>query len=282
MALDWLMFCATLTPAYWSRMSMAVTPELPANAWLPPLRKWLPILVLAVVAVAAYGLGLQTYLSLETVAEHRAQLKAFVTEHLIASIAVFMVVYVVVVASSLPGAAVMTIAGGFLFGWWVGAAAAMVAATVGAVIVFEVVKTSLGAVLVERAGPFIRKFSSGFAADAFSYLLFLRLVPAFPFFAVNAVAGLCNVRFKTFLAATAIGIIPGSIAFAWLGIGLDSIIDAHAENYRRCIASAAANCTYDLELSALVTNEILIAFAGLGVIALIPIAVKYARRQGRH
>ncbi len=240
--------------------------------------------VLLVLIAAAYFAGLHRYLSLGVIAEHREALKTFVAEHLIAAVAIYMAVYIVTVALSLPGAAILSIIGGFLFGWALSAPITMVAATAGAVIVFQIVKTSLGAVVAERAGPFVKKLSAGFTEDAFNYLLFLRLVPAFPFFAVNAVAGLCRVNLRTFVSATIIGIIPGSIAFAWLGTGLDSIVDVQARIYHRCVAtSGMENCMYNFDIGALVTQEILIAFAALGVVALIPVAFKYwkARRAGQ-
>ncbi|MGQ0486006.1 MAG: TVP38/TMEM64 family protein [Hyphomicrobiales bacterium] len=239
--------------------------------------------VLLVLIAVAYFAGAHRYVSLDVIAEHREVLKAFVAQHLIAAVAIFMAIYVVTVALSLPGAAILSIAGGFLFGWALSAPITMVAATTGAVIVFQIVKTSLGAVVAERAGPLAKKLSAGFMEDAFNYLLFLRLVPAFPFFAVNAVAGLCRINLKTFIAATIIGIIPGTIAFAWLGTGLDSVIDAQLQVYHQCVAtSGRANCMYDFDIGALVTREILIAFAVLGVVALIPVALKRwkARRAG--
>jgi uncharacterized membrane protein YdjX (TVP38/TMEM64 family) len=224
---------------------------------------------------SAYYFGLHRYLSLGVIADNREALKAFVAAHLIAAVVIYMAIYIVVVALSLPGAAILTIVGGFLFGWALSAPITVLAATAGAVIVFQIVKTSLGAVAAERAGPFVKKLSAGFTDDAFNYLLFLRLVPAFPFFAVNAVAGLCRVNLRTFVSATLIGIIPGTIAFAWLGTGLDSVIDAQAKIYHQCIATGGmADCMYEFDIGALVTREILIAFAALGVVALIPVALK--------
>jgi uncharacterized membrane protein YdjX (TVP38/TMEM64 family) len=148
------------------------------------------------------------------------------------------------------------------------------------VIVFEIVQTSVGATIAERAGPFVRKLSGGFEKDAFNYLLFLRLVPAFPFFAVNAVAGLSRISLRTFTLATLIGIIPGSYAFAWLGRGLDSVFVAQEAERAACIAAKGAeNCPFSLPLSSLVTRELLIAFALLGVVALIPVALKKWKGQ---
>jgi uncharacterized membrane protein YdjX (TVP38/TMEM64 family) len=250
----------------------------PQTAEPSPTRRWLPVAILIVLVGAAYLLGLHRYLSLEMIAENRDALQAFVARHLAAALAIYAAIYVVTVALSLPGATFLTIVGGFLFGWALNAPVTLAAATLGAIIVFQIVKSSFGAIVAERAGPFVRKLSDGFANDAFHYLLFLRLVPAFPFFAINAVAGLCRIDLKTFFAATAIGIIPGTIALSWLGTGLDSVIDAQAKIYRSCVTSRGAdNCVYDFDVSALVTRELLIAFAALGFVAIVPILFRHWR-----
>lgn len=244
----------------------------PANG----IRRWLPACALLILAGLAYLAGLDRYVSLQMIAENRGLLKDFAAQHIISALLLYAAVYIAVVALSLPGAAILSIVGGFLFGWRISAPTTVVAATLGAIIVFHIVKTSLGAALAERAGPTARKLSQGFAKDAFNYLLFLRLVPAFPFFLVNAVAGLSGVAMRTFILATVIGIIPGSIAFGYLGTGLDSIIDAQTDIYDRCVAAhGAANCVLELDASALVTTDIVIAFLALGVVALLPVAVKY-------
>lgn len=244
-----------------------------------PIRRWAPLGILIVLVVAVYATGLDQYLSLAALARHHAGLRNAVADHIVLGIIVYALVYIVVVALSLPGAAALSIIGGLLFGWTISAPVTVVAATIGATIVYSVVKTSLGAVIAERAGPFVKRLSGGFARDAFHYLLFLRLVPAFPFFAVNAVAGLCRVAFKPFVAATFLGIIPGSIAFAYLGTGLDSVIEAQMRANEACIeARGPDNCRFEIDPAALVTPQLLIALAALGVIALIPVAIKRWRR----
>ncbi len=243
------------------------------------IRTWLPIVGLVALIAVAYGLGADRYVSLDVIADNRAVLKEFVAGHLALAILAYMAIYVGVVALSIPGAALMSVVGGFLFGWRLGAPINVVAATLGAVVVFQIVKTSLGAAIAARAGPLVRKLSDGFQKDAFNYLLFLRLVPAFPFFIVNAVAGLSNVKLKTFIAATIIGIIPGTIAFSWLGTSLDSIIDAQMRIYDSCVATkGSANCALDLQPQALFTPQIIIAFVALGCVALIPIGLKHWKR----
>jgi uncharacterized membrane protein YdjX (TVP38/TMEM64 family) len=246
----------------------------------PNLKRWAPLAILAALIATAYAMGLHSYLTLQSVAENRAALEQYVANHTALALAIYAAVYIVVVALSLPGAAILSILGGFIFGWALSAPTTIIAATIGAVIVFQIVKTSLGAVIAERAGPFVARLSAGFTKDAFNYLLFLRLVPAFPFFVVNAVAGLCRVDLRTFTLATLIGIIPGSFAFAWVGRGLDSIISAHQATHDSCVAEkGAANCPFELSVSSLLTRELLIAFVILGVVALIPLVIKKWRGQ---
>jgi uncharacterized membrane protein YdjX (TVP38/TMEM64 family) len=239
------------------------------------LKRWTPLVVLAALIALAYAFGLHRYFTFGTLIENRVALQTLVDQNFFSSVLAYTLIYITVVALSLPAAGLLSIVGGFIFGWQVSAPVTVIAATIGAVIVFQVVKTSLGSAIAERAGPFVTKLSNGFAEDAFNYLLFLRLVPAFPFFAVNAVAGLARVDIKTFIFATLIGIIPGSFAFAWLGRGLDSIIQAQGAAHDACVAAkGAAECPIEFSPSALVTPQLLIAFAVLGIVALIPVALK--------
>ena len=240
-----------------------------------PFKRLLPLGLLAGAAAACYAMGLQNYLTLQSIAEHQTQLSNFVAEHALAAIAIYFVIYVVVVALSLPGAALLSVLGGFIFGWALSAPLTIIAATIGAIAVFKIVQTSLGSTISERAGPFVKNLSHGFEKDAFNYLLFLRLVPAFPFFAVNAVAGLTRIPLRTFIWATLIGIIPGSFAFAWLGRGLGSIIDAQTAAHAVCVAEKGAQaCPYTVAASSLITTQILWALLGLGIVSLLPVALK--------
>ena len=245
------------------------------------LRRWLPLVALLLLAATGYGFGLHQYLSLATLAEHRDGLRAWVAGNLALALAAYMLLYVAVVALSIPGAGVMSLAGGFLFGWALSAPATIVAAVVGAAIVFEIVKTSFGAALAEKSGPFVQKLSKGFAENAFSLLLFLRLTPVFPFWAVNAVAGLSRMPLNTFIAATALGIIPASFAFALIGSGLDGVIDDQLMAFKVCAAeNGAANCHLSLSAADLVSPELLWGLTGLGLVSLLPLLLRWwkARR----
>jgi uncharacterized membrane protein YdjX (TVP38/TMEM64 family) len=236
--------------------------------------------------LALFGLGLvfatgaHRYLSLDALIDHRDRLQAFVAGHRAKSILLFMAVYIIAVTLSVPGAAFLTIIGGFLFGWFVGGAAAAVAATIGATGVFLIARTSIGDALLQRAGPRIRKLAAGFREDAFSYLLFLRFLPVVPFWMVNLAPALFGVPLRTFVLATQIGLLPGTFAFAIAGSGLDSVIAAQQEARQACLKAGGADCSIDLSLKSLITPEIIAAFLALGILALAPILVKrfYGRR----
>jgi uncharacterized membrane protein YdjX (TVP38/TMEM64 family) len=194
-----------------------------------------------------------------------------------------MAVYAATVALSLPGAAVLTVTGGFLFGWFWGGVASMVAATVGAVIVFLIARSALGEPLAARAGPWLSKLRQGFQEDGFSYLLFLRLVPIFPFWLVNLAPALLGVGLGTYVLATVFGIIPGSFAYSIAGKGLDSVIVAQQAAHQSCLAKMGSDaeelCPYVLEPGVLVTPGLVAGLVALGLVALIPIAVKRLRRK---
>jgi uncharacterized membrane protein YdjX (TVP38/TMEM64 family) len=158
----------------------------------------------------------------------------------------------------------------------------VVAATIGASIIFLIARSAFGEYVVRRAGPRLSKILDGFCADAFSYLLFLRLVPLFPFFLVNLAPALVGVRLGTFVAATALGVIPATFVFASVGAGLDSVINAQAAAYHACLAAGRTDCRVDFDPAAALTPQLIGALVALGLLALVPVVVKRfsARRAG--
>lgn len=244
--------------------------------------RWLPVILLLALVALGFGFGLQKDLSLPALVEHRDAIRGWVDAHWLAALAGFALVYFAVVALSVPAAAALSLAGGFLFGWMVSAPVTALAATAGAAIVFEIVKTSFGAALAERSGPFLQRLSRGFAENGFSLLLFLRLTPVFPFWAVNAVAGLSRMPLRTFLAATVIGIIPGSIAFALIGSGLDGVIDDQLMAFKVCAEeNGAENCQLSLSPAMLISPELLWGLSALGLIALLPMLRRLWKGRAR-
>jgi uncharacterized membrane protein YdjX (TVP38/TMEM64 family) len=242
-------------------------------------KRWLPLAGLVALMSVAFLMGWHKYLSFKTIGLNYELLKDYISGHLALSLLVFMLAYIAVVALSLPGALFMTLAGGLLFGWQIGAPATVIAATIGASILFLVVNTSFGSTLAGKAGPFVARLSQGFQENALSYLLFLRLVPAFPFFIVNLVPALLGVPLRTFVIGTFLGIIPGTTAYSLAGSGLGSVIEAQNATYKSCLAAnpvdPAAACPYSIDLSAVVTRELVWAGIAMGIVALIPVLMKY-------
>ncbi len=189
----------------------------------------IPLVILAAGLVAFFVLDLGQYVTLDALKENREFLQTFVAENTALAFTVYMAIYTVMVAFSLPGALIATLTGGFLFGTIFGGLATVIAATVGATIVFLIAKTALGDTLRAKAGPGIQKMEAGFQKNAFSYLMVLRLVPLFPFFLVNLAPAFLGVKLRTFVVATFFGIIPGTFVFASVGNGLGAIFDEGGE-----------------------------------------------------
>ena len=250
-----------------------------------PVKRWLPLLTLIAAMAVVFGMGWHRLLSFETIGRNYADLRSFIDTNLVGALALYMVAYVAVVALSLPGGLVMTLAGGLLFGWQVGAVAAVVAATVGAGALFLIAKTSIGETLTKRAGPWLARLREGFQENALSYMLFLRLVPVFPFFIVNLAPALLGVPFSTYILGTFIGIIPGTVAFSVAGSGLGSVVEAQNAVHAACLERQSREpnleCTYTIDTGNLITGELIAAFVLIGMVALIPVAVKsWSARNG--
>ena len=143
---------------------------------------------------------------------------------------------------SLPAGAYLTIIGGILFGTLFGGLAAIIGASIGAIVIFCIARSALGEQLVRKAGSAAAKAAQGFRENAFSYLLFLRLVPIFPFWLVNLVSAVCGLRLTTFAAGTVLGIMPATFVFASVGSGLASVVTAQEHSYKACLAAGRADC----------------------------------------
>lgn len=240
-------------------------------------RLWWPLGILVAVAAAAWIAGVDGYLSFESLIAHREALAVLVADNRVVAVALFAAGYAAAVAVSLPCGLALTLTGGFLFGPVLGGVASAIGATAGATAVFWVARGSLGESLRAQMGPRLNRLAAGFRRDAFHFLLFLRLVPVAPFCAVNIAPALIGVELKTYVAATALGILPATFAFATVGSGLDSVLAAQAAANRDCLA--AADCAARFDPGAVVTPGLIAALAALGVVSLIPVGVKAMRRR---
>jgi uncharacterized membrane protein YdjX (TVP38/TMEM64 family) len=188
------------------------------------IRRWLPLLLLLAVAVAVWASGLLNQLSWTGLARNQTLLAGWVGGHPVLAPLLFVLVYVAVAALSVPEAAVVTVAGGLLFGTLAGGALTVVGATIGACILFVVARSALAEPLARRGGAVMRAVRDRLHRDGFLYLLSIRLIPAFPFWLVNLAAALCGMRLAPFAAATFLGIAPGTFVFASIGAGIGSVL----------------------------------------------------------
>jgi uncharacterized membrane protein YdjX (TVP38/TMEM64 family) len=245
------------------------------------VRQLWPLVMVLLLGGAAYLMFGSGTISLPALVYHRAAIDSFVSGHRLLAVLAYVIIYVAVVALSLPGATFLTVAGGFLFGLVTGASAAVIGATFGATVIFLLARSALGEPLLRRAGPRAAKLAKGFREDAFSYLLFLRLVPAFPFFLVNLVPAFAGVRLAPFAAATALGIIPGAFVYAFAGTSLDSVISAQQGAYEACTTAGRNDCQFVFDTKDILTPQLIGALVALGALALVPTVVKRLRRRAR-
>lgn len=222
----------------------------------------LPLLLLIVIIVLAFYFRLAQYLSFDSLKEHREQLQLWTQAHYLSVALIFMTIYIASVAFSLPGAVFLTLAGGFMFGNIWGSIFVVISATAGATLLFWVVKFALSDWISKKSESWVNKMQKGFQKNAFQYLLFLRFIPVFPFWAVNIVPAILNVRTSTFVIGTFVGIIPGSVVYVTIGSGLNHIF-----------ASGQAP-----NLGIIFEPQILLPLLTLAVLSLIPVVIKKLRK----
>ncbi len=236
--------------------------------------RYAPLVLIAAGAAAFFASGAHRYLGPEALVENRDRLQDFVALHREKALLAYMLAYVALVTLSIPGSVFLTLLGGFLFGWLVGGAAAVVSATTGAVGIFLIARTSVGDALLRRAGARIQRLAEGFRRDAFSYLLFVRIVPVIPFWLTNLASALFGVPLRTFALATMLGLIPATYAFAVAGSGLDDILTDKIAARQACLATGAEHCPVHLSWRSLITPPIMAAFGALGLLALLPVILR--------
>ncbi|MHB2266265.1 TVP38/TMEM64 family protein [Aliihoeflea sp. PC F10.4] len=232
--------------------------------------RFLPFLIIAAGLATAYALGLQDHLSFARLASHQQYLEAEVANLGAFGPAIYGLFYMIVTAFALPVAGVLTVFGGFLFGWVTASIVVALSATLGATLVFLAARSAAGDGLRNRLKGRIAALSQGFENDAFVYLLVLRLTPLFPFFIVNVAPAFFKVRLATYVATTFLGILPGTVTLAFLGQGIDRVLDS---------AEAAGRPP---TLADVVTPQITLALGALALMAIVAAMLKtwWTRRVG--
>lgn len=236
----------------------STTPPAEAKARSPSiwLRLW-PVYLIAAGILAAWALGVFDYLSLEALRENSEALQAFVRDNLLLAVAIYLAIYAAATLFMLPGALWITIAGGLLFGLAGGTTATVIGATMGASMLFFAARTAVGRALRERAGPFLARMERGFREDAIPYMFAMRLFPAVPFPVANIAPALLGAKYRDYLITTSLGIIPGALAYTWIGASLGASLDPGETQ----------------SLFGVVQNFIP-AFAALAVVSLMPVVYK--------
>ncbi|MGA1343210.1 MAG: TVP38/TMEM64 family protein [Hyphomonas sp.] len=226
--------------------------DIPTPLWR---RLWPVFIILAGLGIAL-SQGWHELLTLSSLSANAANLDEMVRDNFLVVFLSYVAIYAAATTFMVPGSA-LTIGGGFLFGLMLGTPATVIGATLGASILFFASKTSLGSVLRDVAGPFIGKMRAGFAENPVSYMFALRLIPLFPFAAVNIAPGLLGARYRDYAVTTFLGIIPGTLAYTWIGAAVkDTLLEGGTPD----IGSLASNFVP--------------AFIALGLVSLLPVAYK--------
>lgn len=223
------------------------------------MRRWVPLLVLLCLAALAYAAGLHRHLTWAALAANQATLAAWVAAHPLAAPLAAAALYAAAVALSLPGAVILTLACGLLFGAALGGAVALLGATSGAVAVFLIARHAFADLLARRFGTLAARLRPGLERDGFAYLLALRLIPAFPFWLVNLAPALAGMRLAPFAAATFLGIMPAAFVYAGIGAGLGEALAAGRQP----------------DLGTILTPGVLAPLLGLAILALLPVAWRH-------
>lgn len=239
-----------------------------AGAPRKSLWRFLPVVLIAIALALALVFRVHELVSLDTLQQRGEALDRLVAANLAAALALYVVLYAAAVTISLPGASVLTISGGFLFGTWLGGGAAWIGASIGATLIFLAARTAFGDALRARAGSWLERLRDGFREHAFSYLLVLRLTPVAPFFIVNVAPAFFDVKLRDYVLATMLGMIPGAFVYAAVGAGLRAALatGAHAD------PAEAARAIF---LQPAVYGPII----GLVALAFVPIIVRALRRK---
>jgi uncharacterized membrane protein YdjX (TVP38/TMEM64 family) len=221
-------------------------------------KRWLSIIILLICFSIFFYFDLDRSFTFTSLKQHREVLLTWTNENYYLAVALFLLIYILVVSISIPGATILTLTGGFLFGIYWGTIYVIVSATIGATCLFLAVRTALEPWFAKNTTKWIVKMRKGFQEGAFQYLLSLRLVPLFPFWVVNIVPALLGIKTSTFILATLIGIIPGTVVYVSLGTGLSQLF--------------ARNQAPDMKI--IFEPQILFPLIALALLALLPIIYK--------
>ena len=221
------------------------------------------IIFLFIIAILNYT-GFFSIININLINQNHNYILNFIENNFYLASLLFVFIYVIAVIFSIPGAWLITVSGGYLFGWQIGGFLAVMGATIGACIIFLMAKNLLRNFFSKKIinkKSILKKIENGLKHDAFYYLLFMRLMPIFPFVFVNIVPALLGIRFNIYAVTTFIGIMPGTFVYALLGEGTNEIfLSGNISSFE----------SYD-------SFKIIIGLSGLSILSLLPIFIKYLK-----
>jgi uncharacterized membrane protein YdjX (TVP38/TMEM64 family) len=225
------------------------------------IKKWLPLLLLLAALIAVFASWQGGYFTIDSLRAHRQAWVEGVSTHWLLASVLFTLIYFLTTVFFLPTGIFLALVGGFLFSQPWSTLYVTVGSTLGSVVVFLAVKTAFGVSLQKKAAPFMEKMEKEFRKNEVSYLLFLRLVPFFPFFVINVAPAMFGVSLWTFFWTTFIGTIPSSVIFAQMGSGLGAVLDTNEK----------------VSVGDFLTPQVMIGLSALGILSLIPVFLKKFR-----
>lgn len=229
------------------------------------MMRFIPILLIIALIIITIKYNLSSYLNFKTLKAYHLEFIDYVTNNFILAMLVFSLAYIMLVVTSFPGATFFSLLSGFLFGSILGTVLVVMAATIGATLLFLAVKLAFGDSIRQRFGARVRFMEKNLEQNAFFYLLSLRLMPIMPFWLINLVAGIFNIKFRDFVITTFLGIIPGAFVYVNIGSSLTTIFAKNNDNFK---------------VSSLVNSNILIALMLLAFLSIIPAIIKSKKGLG--
>ena len=222
------------------------------------IKKLMPLSFIIVAMIVVISTGLHRYITLDNLYLYEQILQNAIIDNPFWSNILFIVIYIVAVALSLPIALILTLSSGFIFGTLWGGILTIIGATLGASIIFLSTRYALRDFMIKKAGHHLTRFETGLQKHENTYLLAIRLIPLFPFFLINIIAALVGVKFKTFFFTTAIGISPATFIYASIGNGLSHVIRQGKE----------------VDPAIIFETSLFLPLTALGLLVLLPMIIK--------
>ena len=227
------------------------------------LKRFIPLIIIIGIIFVAISFNIMHYLNFASLQQYHTQLAGYLQNNYLLSIVIFCISYIVLVTASIPGASILSLLAGFLFGNVIGTSLVVTSATIGATLLVIAVQLAFGESVAAKIGSKVQFMETNFKQNAFYYLLSLRFLPIMPFWLINLAAGIFNVRLRDFILATFLGIIPGTFVYVNIGSSLTSIFAQNSSEFK---------------LRTLISPQILLALTLLGLISFIPVIVKSLKK----